>query len=94
MVEKTKTTNSNSIISLTFGILSILLPIIGLVLGVIGVVFSRKAVKEIKKTIEDDRGLATSGLICGVVGISIQIFGIFGFITYVSVTTVGVINFG
>jgi uncharacterized membrane protein len=94
MVEKTKTTNSNSIISLTVGILSILIPIIGLVLGVIGVVFSRKAVKEIKKTNENGRGLATSGLICGVVGIIIQIFGILGFIAFAAVTTVGVINLG
>ena len=88
MVEKTKT-NSNSVISLTVGILSILIPVIGLILGVIGVVVSRKAVKEIEKTNEDGRGLATSGLICSSVGIIIQIFAVLGIIAYYSVTNVG-----
>lgn len=73
MVEKTQT-NSSSVISLTLGILSLLIPVIGFVLGIIGVVFSRKAKKEIDLTGEGGRGLATSGLICSVVGITIQIF--------------------
>lgn len=85
MVEKTKT-NSNSVISLTMGILSILIPIIGLVLGIIGVVASRKAIREIEKTSEDGRGLATSGLICSSVGIVIQLLGVLGFIAYYSVS--------
>ncbi|WP_059170441.1 DUF4190 domain-containing protein [Bacillus sp. FJAT-27445] len=88
MVEKANT-NSNSVISLTVGILSILIPVIGLVLGVIGVVVSRKAIKEIGKTNEDGRGLATSGLICSSVGIIIQIFAVLGIIAYSSLTTVG-----
>ena len=82
-------TNSNSVISLTVGILSILIPIIGFVLGIIGVVVSRKAIKEIKKTNEDGRGLATSGLICSSVGIVIQIFVVLGIIAFHFVTTVG-----
>ncbi|MFZ3579569.1 DUF4190 domain-containing protein [Virgibacillus sp. DJP39] len=88
MVEKIKT-NSNSAISLTVGILSILIPVVGLVLGVIGVVVSRKAIKEIEKTNENGRGLATSGLICSSVGIIIQIFALLGIIAYYSITTVG-----
>jgi len=88
MVEKTKT-NSNSAISLTVGILSILIPAIGLILGVIGVVVSRKAIKEIERTNEYGRGLATSGLICSSVGIIIQIFAVLGFIAFYSFTNVG-----
>ncbi|REJ07975.1 DUF4190 domain-containing protein [Halobacillus trueperi] len=82
-------TNSNAVISLTLGILSILIPVVGLVLGVIGFVLSRKAIKEIEKTNEDGRGLATSGLVCSSVGIIIQIFAVIGFIAYYSLTTVG-----
>ena len=75
-------TNSNSVISLTLGILSLLIPFIGLVLGIIGIVFSRKAVKQIEKENEGGRGLATSGLICSIVGLVIQIFMILGLIPF------------
>lgn len=88
MVEKNET-NSNSIISLTLGILSILIPFLGLVLGVIGVVVSRKASKEIVKTNEGGRGLTISGLICNVVGIIIQLFAVLGYFAYNSMFTVG-----
>ena len=86
MVEKTQTNNSNSVISLTLGILSILIPFIGLILGVIGVVVSRKATKEIMKTDEGGSGLATSGLIFSVVGIIIQIFLVLSIIVFYSLT--------
>ena len=86
MVGKTQT-NSNAVISLTLGILSILIPLIGLILGIVGVVFSRKALKEIKETSENGRGLATSGLICSVVGIVIQLFGFLTFILFFNLTT-------
>ena len=88
MVEKAET-NKNSIVSLTLGILSIVIPMIGLVLGILGVVFSRKATKEIVKTNGIGRGLATSGLICSIVGIVIQMFGVLGIIAYNSMTTIG-----
>ena len=88
MVEKTQTNNSNSIISLTLGILSILIPHIGLILGVIGIVVSRKATKEIVKTDEGGSGLATSGLICSVVGIIIQLFLVVSIIAFYSLTNV------
>jgi hypothetical protein len=83
MVEKTQT-NSNSVISLTLGILSILIPFIGLIIGVIGVVFSRKAKKEMVITDEGGRGVATSGLICSVVGIIIQTLTLLAYITFAS----------
>lgn len=87
MVEKTQT-NSNSVISLTLGVLSILIPYIGLILGVVGVVVSRKATKEIAKTNEGGSGLATSGLICSVVGIIIQTFAVVAIIAFYSLTIV------
>lgn len=89
MVEKTQTNNSKSVISLTLGILSILIPHIGLILGVIGIVVSRKATKEIVKTDEGGSGLATSGLICSVVGIIIQLFLVVSIIAFYSLTNVG-----
>lgn len=88
MVEKTQINNSKSVVSLTLGILSILIPHIGLILGVIGIVVSRKATKEIVKTDEGGSGLATSGLICSVVGIIIQLFLVVSIIAFYSLTNV------
>ena len=87
MVEKTQT-NSNSVISLTLGILSILLPMIGVILGIIGFIFSRIALKEILNTNENGRGLATAGLICSVVGGITQLFGLLGFLLFFNVQSV------
>lgn len=87
MVERTET-NSNSTISLTLGILSIVIPLIGLILGIIGIVFSRKATKEIVKTNEGGKGLATTGLICSVVGIIFQLLFVSSLITVFSMFSV------
>jgi Domain of unknown function (DUF4190) len=63
--------------------------VFGLIPGVIGIVVSRKAIKEIEKTNEGGRGLATSGLIFSSVGIIIQIITVLAFIAFYSITTVG-----
>ncbi|KAB2328343.1 DUF4190 domain-containing protein [Cytobacillus depressus] len=86
MSEKNRT-NSNSVISLTVGILSLLIPFIGLILGIVGIAFSRKAVKQIEKTNENGRGLATLGLICSIVGLVIQIFMFLGLIPFFLLST-------
>ncbi|MCL6572391.1 MAG: DUF4190 domain-containing protein [Bacillus sp. (in: Bacteria)] len=80
-------TNSNSVTSLTIGILSLFIPFVGLILGIIGIVFSRKAVNQMNKTNENGRGLATAGLICSIVGIIIQLLAVVGYIAYFSVST-------
>ncbi|MGF9767997.1 DUF4190 domain-containing protein [Bacillus albus] len=72
MVENAQT-NSNSVISLNLGIIYILIPFIGF-FGGLGVVVARKATKEIVEKNQSGSGLATSGSICSVVGIIIQIF--------------------
>jgi uncharacterized membrane protein len=81
MVDKTLS-NSNSVISLTLGILSILIPFLGVILGVIGIMFSRIALNEIRETNENGKGLATAGLICCVVGVITQLFGVLGLILF------------
>jgi hypothetical protein len=81
MSEKNQTNNS-SVISLTVGILSLLIPFIGFILGIIGVVFSRKAVKQINTTNESGKGLATTGLICSIVGLILQLFMILGYFIF------------
>lgn len=58
MVEKNRS-NSNSVVSITVGILSILIPVFGSIHGIIAVVLARKAAKEIEQMNEDGRGLAT-----------------------------------
>ncbi len=73
MVEKAKT-NSKAVVALTLGILSIFIPVVGILLGIIGITFSVIAKKEIEKTNEDGRNFATSGMICSVVGVIIQLF--------------------
>ena len=79
MVQKTLTgANSNSIISLTTGILSIFIPFLGLPLSIIGIIASRKAIREIEETGEGGKGLAISGLICSLVGIVLQLFMVIG----------------
>lgn len=88
MVEKNRS-NSNSVVSITVGILSILIPVFGSIPGIIGVVLARKAAKEIEQMNEDGRGLATSGLICSSVGNLIQIFVVLSLIAYYSVTNIG-----
>lgn len=82
-------TNSNSVISLTLGILSILIPFIGLFLGCIGVIVARKATKEIVHNNQSGSGLAISGLICSVVGIFIQLFAVLSILVFYSVRSVG-----
>lgn len=86
---KNNLVNRKATISLTFGILSILISFIGLVLGIIGIIFSRKATRKIVSTNEGGHGLATSGLICSIVGIVIQLFGVLSIIAFRSMTTIG-----
>lgn len=86
MSEKNQTNNS-SVISLTVGILSFFIPFIGLILGIIGIVFSRKAIKQINKTNENGRGLATAGLICSIVGIILQLLMVLGYVAFFSVSS-------
>jgi uncharacterized membrane protein len=88
MSEKNQT-NNHSVISLTVGILSLFIPFIGVILGIIGIVFSRKAVKQIDKTNENGRGLATAGLICSIVGIILQVFMVLGYVAFFSLTSIG-----
>jgi hypothetical protein len=80
-------TNNSSVISLTVGILSLFIPFIGLILGIIGIVFSRKAVKQMNKTNENGKGLATAGLICSIVGIIFQVLMILGYAAFMSVSS-------
>lgn len=89
MVQKIQT-NSKSKTSLISGILSILIPFFGLILGVIGVVFSSKAKKEMAITAENGKRLATYGLFCSVVGIILQSLVIIAYITFTSLTNVGI----
>ncbi|MFJ5717818.1 DUF4190 domain-containing protein [Neobacillus sp. NPDC093127] len=69
-------TNTKSVISLILGILSIVIPTFGIVLGIIGLVISRIGIREIENLNENGRGLATSGFICSIIGIAINLFWI------------------
>ncbi|WOV86757.1 DUF4190 domain-containing protein [Sporosarcina oncorhynchi] len=86
---KDNVTNSNATTSLILGILSILIPFIGLALGIFGIIFSRKATREIVSTNMGGHGFATAGLICSIVGIVIQLFGVLSILAFNLMTTVG-----
>ncbi|TRM08319.1 DUF4190 domain-containing protein [Lentibacillus cibarius] len=92
-VSKNGVTSDKAIASLVLGILSILIPFIGLVLGIIGIIFSRKATKELVKTNERGQGLATSGLLCSIVGIVFQLFAVIGLLAFTTVTTETAVQF-
>ncbi|WP_422122320.1 DUF4190 domain-containing protein [Planococcus sp. X10-3] len=75
-------TNSKAVITLTLGILSILVPFLGLILGIIGIVVYYKAKNEIALTGEGGQGYAVSGLICSIVGLTLQIIMLLGIIAF------------
>ncbi|MBB3113842.1 uncharacterized protein YacL [Paenibacillus phyllosphaerae] len=61
-------TNGKSIAGLVLGILAIILPYIGFLIGIFAIIFSSLAMKEIRRTSEQGRGLAIAGLVCGIIG--------------------------
>jgi hypothetical protein len=61
-------TNGKAIASMVLGILSVIIPYIGIILGIIAIVLSRISVKEIQLRGEQGRGLAITGLVCGIIG--------------------------
>lgn len=71
--------NTNSIVSLTLGILSIFIPIIGFITGII---LYKKASNQIAATNQSGKGLAIAGLICSIVGLISQLFFVLGIITF------------
>ncbi|WP_397538537.1 DUF4190 domain-containing protein [Rummeliibacillus pycnus] len=79
-------TNSKSIASLIMGILSIFIPLAGLILGIVGIILSNISLKEMKVSSENGKGLAVSGMVCGIVGVCIHIiligFIILGFLSF------------
>ena len=78
--ENNQTTDTNSIISLVFGIISIvfswtpLLNFVSLILGIIGIILG---IKGRKISPANKAGVATAGLICSIIG---TVFSAIGFV--------------
>lgn len=64
-------TNSKSIAALVLGILSVMIPYLGFLIGIVAIVFASISLKEIKLRMEQGRGLAIAGLVCGIIGTAI-----------------------
>ncbi|WP_434752682.1 DUF4190 domain-containing protein [Paenibacillus amylolyticus] len=64
-------TNSKSIVSLVLGILSITIPYLGFLIGIVAIIFASLAFKEIRMRMEQGKGLAIAGLVCGIIGTAI-----------------------
>lgn len=64
-------TNTKSIVSLVLGILSIIIPYLGFLIGIVAIVFASLSFKEIRMRMEQGKGLAVAGLVCGIIGTAI-----------------------
>ncbi len=78
--ESNQTTDTNSVISLVFGIISIVLSwvpflnFVSLILGIIGIILG---IKGRKISPANKSGIATAGLICSIIG---TVFSAIGFV--------------
>ena len=66
-------TNGKSITSLVLGILSVTIPYVGILIGIVAIIFASLAFKEIRVRMEQGRGLAIAGLVCGIIGTAIYV---------------------
>lgn len=82
-------TNTQSIVSLTLGILSIMVPGLGILLGIGGIITANISMKQIAVTEEGGKGLAISGMICSIVGIIVQGFSILIWIFFFGLAFLG-----
>jgi len=69
-----------AITSLVLGIASFI-PLVGLLLGLLAIIFGIIAKSKIKKGIYSGKGLSTSGIILGVLGIIVP-FALYGLLFY------------
>ncbi|MDQ0722428.1 putative membrane protein [Paenibacillus sp. W4I10] len=66
-------TNSKSIAALVLGILSIMIPYVGLLIGIVAIIIASVSLKEIKNRMEQGRGLAIAGLVCGIISVALYL---------------------
>ncbi|MBT2285057.1 DUF4190 domain-containing protein [Paenibacillus polymyxa] len=66
-------TNSKSIAALVLGILSIVIPYMGLLIGIVAIIIASISLKEIKNRMEQGRGLAIAGLVCGIISVALYV---------------------
>ncbi|GAS85024.1 DUF4190 domain-containing protein [Paenibacillus amylolyticus] len=80
-------TNSKSIVSLVLGILSLTIPYLGFLIGIVAIIFASLAFKEIRIRMEQGKGLAIAGLVCGIIGTAIYtvLIVLFLFVTMIFV---------
>lgn len=83
-------TNTKSVVSLVLGILSIIIPYLGFLIGIVAIVFASLSFKEIRMRMEQGKGLAVAGLVCGIIGTAIYaIIAVFFVFTYLLFTNAG-----
>jgi Domain of unknown function (DUF4190) len=82
-------TNGKAITALVLGILSLVIPYLGFIIGIVAIVFAKLAKDEIKRTGDEGRGLATAGLVTGIIGTALYsiiiilfIIGVVAFMNY------------
>ncbi|MFB1081932.1 DUF4190 domain-containing protein [Jeotgalibacillus sp. JSM ZJ347] len=78
-------TNTQSIVSLTLGVLSLLVPFLGIFLGIAGIITANISMKQIAISEKGGKGLAISGMICSIVGLIIQLFTVLAWFFFIGV---------
>lgn len=68
--------------SLIFGVLSIIIPVFGLILGIFGLIISWKILSDLSATNVTERTYAVSGVVCSLLGMSIQLLIILAIVTF------------
>ncbi|SDH90214.1 protein of unknown function [Alteribacillus persepolensis] len=92
---QTASVNGKAITSLVLGIVSLvmvfLFVVISPILSIVGLVFGIIALKEIKRTEQNGRGLAIAGNICSVVGLILSViiivFLVIGIVSFMQMET-------
>ncbi|MFX3617405.1 MAG: DUF4190 domain-containing protein [Sporolactobacillus sp.] len=72
---------------MVLGILSLTIPYLGFILGIIAIVYSRKASKEIASSDQNGKGMATAGLVTGIISVSLYAIVIIFIAVIVILTT-------
>jgi hypothetical protein len=66
-------TSGKAIAALVLGIASLMVCYVGFIAGILGIVFALLAKRDIDREGFEGRGLATAGLVCGIIGTVLQL---------------------
>lgn len=69
-------TNGLSVAALVLGIVCLVSPIFGFIMGILALIFGAVALNQVGKTGQSGRGMAITGLVCGIFSTVIMFFSL------------------